>query len=92
MMTGRELVFAVVISAFAGSLLLDLAWICYALPNFLRPAKTQPETTDPPIMASVLNDMQSLGLVELTPDADQKPTIHRPRRAEDQHLSEKAAA
>jgi hypothetical protein len=92
MMTGREFLFAVVITAIAGSLLQDLAWIAYVLPNFLRPAKTQPEATDPPIMASVLGDMQSLGLVELTPDADPKPTIQRPRQAEDQHPSEKAAA
>jgi hypothetical protein len=91
-MTGRELLFTVIIAAIAGSLLQDLVWICYALPNLLRPAKTEPQATDPPIMASVLDDMQSLGLIELTPDGDKKPPAGRKPQTENAQPREKAAA
>jgi hypothetical protein len=91
-MTGREVLFAVVIAAIAGSLLQDLAWVCFALPIFLRPAKIEPETTEPPIMASLLDDMQALGLIEFTPDGDKRPPAERTPQAEKAHPSEKAAA
>ncbi len=80
--------FAVVTIAIAGSLLQDLGLFLYALPNFLRPAK--PEVTNPPILAMVLNDMQSLGLIDFTPDTGKKPATER--KARHQHMGEKAAA
>jgi hypothetical protein len=84
MMTWSEMIFAIVITAFAGSLLQDAL-----LPNFLRqakiPMKTKPEMTDPSILAMVLDDMESLDLIKLSPNAEKRPLT------EDQHMSEKAA-
>ncbi len=90
MVTGSETMFAVVTIAIAGSLLQDLGLFLYALPNFLRPAKVEPEVTNPPILAMVLNDMQSLGLIDLTPDTNKKPATER--KARHQHMGQKAAA
>ena len=86
MMTWSEMIFAIVITAIAGSLLQDAL-----LPNFLRqakepPTKTKPEMTDPSILAMVLDDMESLDLIKLSPNAEKRPLT------EDQHMSEKAAA
>ncbi len=88
MMTGREMMFVVVIGAIAGSLLQDIGFAL--LSNHLRQAKTKEnamkkrgETTDPGMLAKVLGDMQSLGLIELRPDADKKPATRKPP-AEDQ--------
>ncbi len=96
MMTGREIMFAVVIAAIAGSLLQDIGLAL--LPKFLRQAKTKEntmkergETTDSGMLANVLDDMQSSGLIELRPDADRKPVIRKPP-AEDHNMSKKAAA
>jgi hypothetical protein len=85
-------VFAIVITAIAGSFVQDLF-----LPNFLRqreeaPMKTEPETTERSILAMVLDDMQSLDLIKLGPNADRKPLIEGKGQTEDQHISEKAAA
>ena len=84
MMTWSEMIFAIVITAFAGSLLQDAL-----LPNFLRqakiPMKTKSEMTDPSILAMVLDDMESLDLIKLSPNAEKRPLT------EDQHMSEKAA-
>jgi hypothetical protein len=99
MMAGREMIFAVVITAVAASLLLDiLGFVFHTLPNFLRQAKIKEttmkerlETTDSGMLANVLDDMQSLGLIELRPDADRKPVIRKPP-AEDHNMSKKAAA
>jgi hypothetical protein len=90
MVTGSETIFAAVTIAIVGSLLQDLGSFLYALPNFLRPAKVEPDVTNPPILAMVLNDMQSLGLIDLTPDTDKKPVTER--KARHQHMGEKAAA
>jgi len=86
MITWSEMIFAIVITAIAGSLLQDAL-----LPNFLRqakepPTKTKPEMTDPSILAMVLDDMESLDLIKLSPNAKGK------LQTEDQHMSEKAAA
>jgi hypothetical protein len=83
-------VFAVVITAIAGSFLQDLF-----LPKFLRqaeesPMKQQPETTERSILAMVLDDMETLDLIKLSPN--QKPLVEGKPRTEDQHASEKAAA
>jgi len=89
MMTWSEMIFAIVITAFAGSLLQDAL-----LPNFLRqakiPMKTKPEMTDPSILAMVLDDMESLDLIKLSPNAEKMPLIKG--KLQDQHMSEKAAA
>jgi hypothetical protein len=83
-------VLAIVITAIAGSFLQDLF-----LPKFLRqaekpPMKQQPETTERSILAMVLDDMETLDLIKLSPN--QKPLVEgRPQR-EDQHASDKAAA
>jgi len=84
MMTWSEMIFAIVTTAIAGSLLQDAL-----LPNFLRqakiPMKTKSEMTDPSILAMVLDDMESLDLIKLSPNAEKRPLT------EDQHMSEKAA-
>jgi hypothetical protein len=85
-------VFAIVIAAIAGSFVQDLF-----LPGFLRrpeepPMKTEPEVTEPSILATVLEDMESLDLIKLSPNADKKPFIEGKAQTEDQHISEKAAA
>ena len=92
MMTWSEMIFAIVITAIAGSLLQDAL-----LPNFLRqaketPMKTKPEMTDPSILAMVLDDMESLDLIRLSPNAEKMPLIKGKLQTEDQHMSEKAAA
>jgi hypothetical protein len=92
MMTWSETIFAIVITAIAGSLLQDAL-----LPNFLRqakenPMKTKPEMTEPSILAMVLDDMESLDLIKLSPNAGKKPLIDGKPQTEDQHMSEKAAA
>jgi hypothetical protein len=84
--------FAIVVTAVAGSFAQDLF-----LPRFLRqreqtPMKTEPEMTEPSILTMVLDDMESLGLIKLTPHADKKPLIEGKPPTEDQHTSEKAAA
>ena len=81
--------FTIVITAIAGSFVQDL----FFLPRFLRqpeetPVKTEPEMTEPSILAKVLDDMESMGLIKLSPNADKK----RKPQMEDQHMSEKAAA
>jgi hypothetical protein len=83
-------VFAIVITAIAGSFVQDLF-----LPRFLRqleetPVKTKPEMTETSILAMVIDDMESLGLIKLSPDAEKKPLIEGKPQAEDQR--EKAAA
>ena len=85
-------VFAIVITAIAGSFVQDLF-----LPKFLRQTeetavKTEPEMTEPSILAMVLDDMESMDLIKLSPNADKKPLIEEKSRREDQHVSEKAAA
>jgi hypothetical protein len=80
--------FAIVIIAIAGSFVQDLF-----LPKFLRqaeqtPMKTKPELTEPSILAMVLDDMESLDLIRLSPNAGTKPEA----QTEDQHMSETAAA
>jgi hypothetical protein len=85
-------VFAIVITAIAASFVQDLF-----LPKFLRqaeetPMKTEPETSERSILALVLNDMQSLDLIKLSPNANKKPFVEGKPRREDQHVSEKAAA
>jgi hypothetical protein len=85
-------VFAVVITAIAGSFLQDLF-----LPKFLQqsektPMTAEPETTERSILAMVLDDMESLDLIKLSPVADKKPLIEGKPHREDQHISEKAAA
>jgi hypothetical protein len=85
-------VFAIVITAIAGSFVQDLL-----LPRFLRqleepPLKTEPEVTEPSILATVLEDMEALDLIKLNPDADKKPLIEGKPQTEGQHMSEKAAA
>ena len=93
MMTWSEMIFAIVITPIAGSLLQDAL-----LPNFLRqtketPIKSKPEMTDPSILAMVLDDMESLDLIKLSPNANKKPLVEgKPHTTEDQHMSEKAAA
>ena len=94
MMTWSEMIFAIVIMAIAASLLQDAL-----LPNFLRqaketPMKTKREMTDPSILAMVLDDMESLDLIKLSPDAKKMPLIKGKLQlqTEDQHMSEKAAA
>jgi hypothetical protein len=85
-------VFAIVITAIAGSFVQDLF-----LPRFLRqpeepPKKSEPEVTEPSILATVLEDMESLDLIKLSPNVDKKPFIEGKAQPEDQHISEKAAA
>jgi hypothetical protein len=85
-------VFAIVITAIAGSFVQDLF-----LPKFLRqaektPMKAEPETTERSILAMVLDDMESLDLIQLSPNTDKKPLIEGKAQTEDQHMSEKAAA
>jgi hypothetical protein len=85
-------VFAIVITAIAGSFVQDLF-----LPKFLRqpektPMKAEPETTERSILAMVLDEMESLDLIQLSPNADKKPLIERKPQTEDQHMREKAAA
>jgi hypothetical protein len=85
-------VIAIVITAIAGSFVQDLF-----LPRFLRqpeepPIKTEPEVTEPSILATVLEDMESLDLIKLSPNANKKPFVEGKPRREDQHVSEKAAA
>jgi hypothetical protein len=92
MMTWLEVMVALVIIAIAGSFLQDVL-----LPNFLRQAKkphmeTKPEMTEPSILAMVLDDMESLDLIKLSPNAEKKPLIHAKPQREDQHTNEKAAA
>jgi hypothetical protein len=84
--------FAIVITAIAGSFVQDLF-----LPRFLRRAeetavKTEPEMTEPSILAMVLDDMESMDLIKLSPNADKMPLIEGKPQTEDQHTSEKAAA
>ena len=90
MMTSSEMIFAIVTTAIAGSLLQDAL-----LPNFLRqakiPMKTKSEMTDPSILAMVLDDMESLDLIKLSPNAEKMPLIKWKLQTEDQHMSEKAA-
>jgi hypothetical protein len=79
---------AIVVVAIAGSLVQDLL-----LPRFLRqPDETPMEMTEASILAMVLDDMESFGLIKLTPHADRKPLIEGKPPTEDQHTSEKAAA
>jgi hypothetical protein len=85
-------VFAVVITAIAGSFLQDLF-----LPKFLQQSEKTPmtaesATTERSILAMVLDDMESLDLIKLSPVADKKPLIEGKPHREDQHISEKAAA
>jgi hypothetical protein len=85
-------VFAIVITAIAGSFVQDLF-----LPKFLRqaeetPMKAEPETTERSILAMVLDDMESLDLIKLSPNAEIKPLIHGKPQREDPHTNEKAAA
>ena len=92
MMTWSEMIFAIVITAIAGSLLQDAL-----LPNFLRQAKetlmkTKPEMTDPSILAMVLDDMESLDLIKLSPNAEKMPLVKGKLQTEDQRTSEKATA
>ena len=92
MMTWSEMIFAIVIMAIAASLLQDAL-----LPNFLRraketPMKTKREMTDPSILAMVLDDMESLDLIKLSPNKEKMPLIKGKLQTEDQHMSEKAAA
>jgi hypothetical protein len=54
--------------------------------------KTKPEMTDPSILAMVLDDMESLDLIKLSPNAEKMPLIKGKLQTEDQHMSEKAAA
>jgi len=84
--------FAILIVAIAASFVQDLF-----LPEFLRraeetPMATEPEATEPSIMALVLDDMQSLDLIKLNPPAEKKPLIEGKPQMENQHISEKAAA
>jgi hypothetical protein len=84
-------VFAIVITAIAGSFVQDLFL------RFLRqpkeaPVKTEPEMTEPSILTMVLYDMESLDLIKYSPNADKKPLIEGNSETEDQHTSEKAAA
>ena len=84
--------FAIVIAAIAGSFVQDLF-----VPKFLpraekTPMKTEPEKTERSILAMVLDDMESLDLIKLSPNADKKPVIEGKPQTEDQHMSEKAAA
>jgi len=84
--------FAIVIVAIAGSFVQDAV-----LPKFLRqaeeaPMKADPEPTERSILAMVLDDMESLGLIKLSPIADKKPLIEGKPEAENQHTSKKAAA
>jgi hypothetical protein len=86
------MLFAIIITAIAGSFVQDLF-----LPKFLRqaektPMKAEPETTERSILAMVLDDMESLGLIKLSPIAGKKPLIEGKPQAEDQHTSGKAAA
>ena len=83
-------VFAIVITAIAGSFLQDLF-----LPKFLRQAEKplmseQPETTERSTLAMVLHEMETLGLIKLTPN--QEPVVEGKPERQDQHASEKAAA
>ena len=98
MMATREMLFAVVISAVAASLLLDiLGFVLHTLPNFLRQAKIKenPVNPDSAVMAMVLKDMQFLGLIELKPDGDRKLRSFaiegKLHQAEDQNKMKKAA-
>jgi hypothetical protein len=82
--------FAVIIIAVAGSFVQDLFFV----PKFLRqaeepPKKAEPETTERSILAMVLDDMESLDLIRLSPNADKNPLIEGKAQ---QHMSEKAAA
>jgi hypothetical protein len=84
--------FAIVIAAIAGSFVQDLF-----LPKFLRqpektPMKAESATTERSVLAMVLDDMESLDLIKLSPVADKKPLIEGEPHREDQHISEKAAA
>jgi hypothetical protein len=90
-MTWRETIFAIVIAAIAGSFLQDL----FLLPKLLwrgreAPMKTEPETTERSILAMVLDDMESLDLIKLSPN--KKPLVEGKPQTEYQHTSEKAAA
>jgi hypothetical protein len=83
---------AIAITAIAGSFVQDLF-----LPRFLRqreetPVKTEPEMTEPSILAMVLDDMESVDLIKLSPNADKKSLVEGKSQTEDQHMSEKAAA
>lgn len=77
-MTAREVIFAIVIAGVAGTLLLDIvSFVSHTLSNFLRQAKTKenPMDTNPdPLMTMVLDEMQSLRLIDVTPDESKKPT------------------
>jgi hypothetical protein len=83
-------VFAVIIIAVAGSFVQDLFFV----PKFLRqaeepPREAEPETTERSILAKVLDDMESLDLIKLSPNAEKKPPVEGKTQ---QHMSEKAAA
>jgi hypothetical protein len=98
MMTGREMMFAVVIAALAASLLLEiLGFVVHTLPNFLRRAKIKKNSvnTNPDfaMLATMLKDMQSLGLTKLKPDEDEKPAIAgETSRGKSVHGEQKMAA
>jgi hypothetical protein len=84
--------FAIVIAAIAGSFVQDLF-----LPKFLRqPEKTsmkaESATTERSVLAMVLDDMESLDLIKLSPVPDKKPLIEGKPHREDLSISEKAAA
>jgi hypothetical protein len=99
MMTGREVMFAVVIAAVAASLLLDiLGFVFHTLLNFLRHAKIKenPVNPDSTVLARVLSDMEFLDLIELNQDQDAKlrssPIDGKPHQADGQkNISKKAA-
>ena len=99
MMTGREIIFVVVIAAVAASLLLDiLGFVFHTLPNFLRQAKIKedPVNSDSAVLARVLSDMEFLDLIELKPDQDGKLRSSaidgKPHRADDRKNKSKVAA
>ena len=99
-MTGREMMFAVVIAALAASLLLEiLGFVVHTLPNFLRRAKIKKNSvnTNPEfaMLATMLKDMQALGLTKLKPDEDEdeKPAIAgETSRGKSVHGEQKMAA
>ena len=98
MMTTREMLFAAVIFAVAVSLLLDILGLgLHTLPNFLRRAKNKKNSvnTNPDfaMLATMLKDMQALGLTKLKPDEDEKPAIAaETSRGKSVHREQKMAA
>jgi hypothetical protein len=91
-MTG--IVLALIAVVVAASLFLDIFdFVFRTLPNFLRRAKIKKKPNpDYEVLAAMLKDMESAGLIKSKPGEDEEPAIKGKHQAEDHNTNKRAAS